>query len=172
MAIFSKSKRWETRFSTPIRQSSTAPTNPRHGWLYSANRRDGRRGFQRQFDSRPRHPQTPDMDGYIQQIEEMGDEVFNANSTVVHGTHKPPTWMAIFSKSKRWETRFSTPIRQSSTAPTNPRPMPFPAWSLIWTNKSRRGRNIPGGGRIMRTTISITSIPEMPSSTKLERFYG
>merc|ERR1719511_178138 len=89
MAIFSKSKRWETRFSTPIRQSSTAPTNPRHGWLYSANRRDGRRGFQRQFDSRPRHPQTPDMDGYIQQIEEMGDEVFNANSTVVHGTHKP-----------------------------------------------------------------------------------
>jgi len=32
---------------------------------------------------------TPDMDGYIQQIEEMGDEVFNANSTVVHGTHKP-----------------------------------------------------------------------------------
>jgi len=32
---------------------------------------------------------TPDMDGYVAQIEELGDEVFNASSTVVHGTHKP-----------------------------------------------------------------------------------
>jgi len=31
----------------------------------------------------------PDMEGYIQQIEELGEEAFNANSTVVHGTHKP-----------------------------------------------------------------------------------
>ena len=29
------------------------------------------------------------MEGYVAQIEELGDEVFNANSTVVHGTHKP-----------------------------------------------------------------------------------
>ena len=33
----------------------------------------------------------PDMDAYVGQIEELGEEVFNANSTVVHGTHKPST---------------------------------------------------------------------------------
>jgi len=32
---------------------------------------------------------TPDMEGYVAQIEELGEEVFNANSTVVHGSHKP-----------------------------------------------------------------------------------
>jgi len=31
----------------------------------------------------------PDMDAYVGQIEELGEEVFNPNSTVVHGTHKP-----------------------------------------------------------------------------------
>jgi len=31
----------------------------------------------------------PDMDAYVSQIEDLGEEVFNANSTVVHGTHKP-----------------------------------------------------------------------------------
>lgn len=39
--------------------------------------------------SRLTQQMKPDMDSYVKQIEELGEEVYNAQSTVIHGTHKP-----------------------------------------------------------------------------------